>query len=114
MNDMKLPEELSILVGDGMFPDRSSLLSFCLAVGLFEGKRDSGFFGSMPEDLTEWEIWPLVQLIVHDMDDTIVDMKQMRAFLLEYLNGGVSIVMERTRGKKGSRALKRIADLLPP
>ncbi|MFO8050795.1 MAG: hypothetical protein R6V01_03760 [Thermoplasmatota archaeon] len=111
--EVELPEQLLSLIGEGMFPDQSSLLSFCLAVGLSEDVRNNGPFSSVPGDLTEWEIWPMVQIVVHDMDSSVSDMTGMRKFLLPFLNGGTELVIQRIGGSKGIKALRKISELLP-
>lgn len=113
MRDDDLPDELLSLIGEGFFPDRASLLSFCLAVGLSREEKEEGPFSEVPADISEWEIWPMVQLVAYDMDGSVSDLTQMKDLILPFLNGGTRVVMERIGRSRGEKALKRISELLP-
>lgn len=108
-----LPEWLVHLQDDGTYPDLESLLSFILAVGIFNDRKASQPLKEMPGTLTEWEIWPMVQMISHYRNPGIDDMTSMKKYLLPYLNGGMEVVREKMGRSKGKKALLRLSELVP-
>jgi len=106
---------LEKLVCQGGFGSRRSLEEFCLAIGIFHDRRSKKEY-RVPRswDPSRYGIWPLLQVITHDMRPDIDDMEGMRELLYPYLIGGSEMVHETIGDVKGTGALKALSGLLPP
>jgi hypothetical protein len=107
--------ELEKLIGEGGFRSRTSLEEFCIAVGVFHDRR-SAKDGKVPHsfDPSRYTIWPMLQMIAHDMDPDVEDMAMVREMLYPYLLGGSELVSETIGRSTGTGALKAISRLIPP
>ncbi|MGA1849132.1 MAG: hypothetical protein ACMUHB_07310 [Thermoplasmatota archaeon] len=113
---MNLPlRDIGSLVFEGGFSSSRVLEEFCVAVGLFNDRRSVGE-QEIPGgwDPSRYSIWPLLQVIVHDIDPGIENMEGMRKVLYPYLLGGFEIVRDTVRGSEGTEALKALSELIPP
>jgi hypothetical protein len=115
---MKRPlplKDLEDLIFEGGFPSKKGLEEFCIAVGVFHDRKSNvktDIPGSF--DPSRYSIWPLLQVIVHDMEPDIEGMDEMRGELYPFLLGGADMVKERVQGSNGLEALKALSGLIPP
>ncbi len=107
--------EIEFLIFEGGFSSSRVLEEFCMAVGLFNDRR-SVVKGHVPGgwDPSRYSIWPLLQVIINDIDPGVEDMEGMRRVLYPYFLGGFEIVRDTVRGSEGNAALKALSDLIPP
>ena len=113
--DMTRWKRIENLVGGTSFPDRSSLFSMALGLGIFldrRGTHEKG--GSIRVDPSELDIWPMVQLIIHGSHPDVETLEEMSGLIEGYLIGGLDVIAESVQGKVRNDALMALADLLPP
>lgn len=107
--------DLLHLVGEHGFRTKDDLGSFCLSVGLFQGKRkDDGTDPPKSWDPTNYETWPMVQIITYAMDPSIEDLQQMKRSLYPYFKAGIDMVTGKIVDRTGMEVFKEIAKLIPP
>ena len=108
-------KDLRHLMGDGMFSSSGKISEFCLSVGIFHGLASEAKH-KIPRkwDPTCFDIWPLLQLIIHDMDPTIEDIKEMKERLYPFYLGGIEKVKKTIGDQRGKDALSSLSDLAPP
>ena len=114
MADRKLLKSLDHLVGEEGFRSRKELISLALSIGLFMDERCDGRAGDIAVEPTTLSNWPLVQVIVHHREPSILTMEEMGSYVEPYLNRGLEIMVERVGSQKGDKALLRLASFLPP
>lgn len=113
--DPEKREILNGLLSEPGFRDLESVISFALAIGIFFNRSSSWENGTGFElDVTEMDIWPMVQLIIHDRHPKVEDMANMNEVLQGYLLGGIDMISEKLSEKKGIGALEAIEPLMPP
>ncbi|MFW3146792.1 MAG: hypothetical protein ACMUIE_08280 [Thermoplasmatota archaeon] len=106
---------LERLVSEGLFKDRDALLSFCIAVGVFHGRKGMGRSEGLElENVSRWEIWSLLQLVLYDENPDIDDIPRMLQVLEARLAGGIELVREVVGSSHGEEAAERLLSLLPP
>jgi hypothetical protein len=109
-------EGLEALVFEGGFSSKRALEEFCIAVGLFHDRRSAAMMKAPPGgwDPSRYSIWPMLQVIAHDMDPEIETMDEMRGMLYPYLLGGSEMLRETVKGSEGNAALLALSRLIPP
>jgi hypothetical protein len=103
------------LLSDPGFEDMESVISFALAVGIFfNGSSDTAGDPEVEFDVTEMEIWPMIQLVMHNSHPELEDITRMNRVLEGYLLGGIDMISEKVVGKKGIDAMEALIPLMPP
>ena len=103
------------LIGDPGFTSRDDLGSFCLSVGLFQGKQIQRM-AKPPKNWNPWsyDTWPMLEIIAYTMDPTLKDRSAIKDLLYDYYLGGVDIVARKVANRNPMEALKKLSDLIPP
>ncbi len=113
MKELLVPEDLKCLIREGGFQDESTLVSFALALGIFndlKGDLEDISDRISPETLRSYT---LSALIISEGGTRDLDMEEMRKLMLKRIAGGFGLLRERIKGKVGSSALKEVARMIP-
>ena len=103
------------LIGGVGFSNKDELGSFCLAVGLFhEDVPPRDLITPRKWDPSNYNIWPIAQIISYRRDPSIKDITEMKRYLYPYLISGIDLVARRVKGKSGINMLDSLSDLIPP
>ncbi|HHD16857.1 MAG TPA: hypothetical protein ENK47_09125 [Euryarchaeota archaeon] len=113
MRPSTAPPELAGLICEGGFPDERSLLSFAMSLGVFHGKRKEPEGSTNLIDVQELESYPLCVLVITDGGRSDMEPSRVREVLAEHLHAGLSMMKVEVDRSRGTRALRRIASLLP-
>lgn len=113
MNEQIVPEELRCLIREGGFQDDNTLVSFALALGIFNDLKGD------PQDISDrispetLRSYTLSAIIISEGGIRDLDMEEMRKLMLQRISGGFGLLKERVKGKVGSTALKEVALMIP-
>lgn len=108
-------EGLAHLISETGFSGESRIMSMALSLGLFFDRRgDPGEGPCINVEASDLDIWPQIQIIVHDRDGRIPDVSGMNEYLQPFVLGGLDIMSGKVGGKKGYKALKALGELIPP
>ncbi len=111
----ELLEKLDHLVNEEGFRTREDLLSLAVSIGLFlDETAAEGHVGDMSIELTSLPNWPLLQVVVHDRDPSLLSFREMESYLEPYMDRGLETIQERVGSRRGLKALSALAELLPP
>jgi len=106
---------VSHLIGENGFPSKDALGSFCLAVGLFHGrKKGRNIAPPRSWDPRKYDIWPMIELMAYRMEPGNDDLSHIRELLFTHLLGGVEMVDKAVGKKRGIPALKELSRFIPP
>ncbi len=113
MNEQFVPEDLKCLIREDGFQDEDTLVSFALALGIFNDLNGDPKIISdriSPETLRSYT---LSAIIISEGGTRDLDMEGMRNLMLQRIAGGFGLLRERVKGKIGSTALKEVARMIP-
>ncbi len=103
------------LISEPGFRTKDELGSFCLSIGLFNGEDDlEPVKPSRNWDPSNYEIWPMVEIIAYTKEPTIKNMSEMKSYLYPYLLSGLEILKRKIGDRQGLEAIRSISDLIPP
>lgn len=113
MSRSSLPRDLSRLITEGGFREEKDLLSFALAVGVFNDRK--GDPSVIPERVVvdSLSAYPLCALIIDDNKPGYLSIEEMARVLQEHLAGGLELMVERAKGRSETDALKEMVGMTP-
>ena len=113
MRSSSIPSELSRLITEGGFREESDILSFAMALGVFNEMKGDTSIIEVGTDVGGLSIYPVCALIVDDGDPGALTIEEMSRELEAFLSGGIEMMIERIKGKSDIDALKEIAGMIP-